>query len=104
MGHIIILRGVVGVTDTLGGKFGPHLFYVIVIVFLFLFLTFYGTRYHSEGGCGCCGCTGWKIEALVSSPDGGRAILSGKPSTFDQVRDDEVIDPDKKYQKLKQPS
>ena len=85
------------------GKFGLHSFRIIV--FLFLFLTFYGTHYHSEGGCGCCGCTGWKIEALVSSPDGGRAMLSGKPSTFDQDRDeDEVIDQDKKCQKLKQPS
>ena len=89
----------------LGGKFGLHIIDVIEIVLSVFVFDFYGTHYHSEGGCGCCGCTGWKIEALVSSPDGGRAMLSGKPSTFDQDRDeDEVIDQDKKCQKLKQPS
>ena len=37
----------------------------------------------------------------MSSPDGGRVMLRGKPSTFDQGRDeDEVIDQDKEYQKI----
>ena len=65
MGHIIILRGVVGVVGALGGK----------------------------------------LRLWCRVLMGGRAMLSGKPSTFDQDRDeDEVVDQDKKYQKLKQPS
>ena len=75
--HILILTAVAGVVGGLGGKFGLYIIDVIEVVLSVFVFDFLWDTLSFWGGCGCCGCTGWKIEALVSSPDGGQGNALG---------------------------